>query len=185
MITFDSGTSLMSVPTAAANLLTKNGIPLTNNIHSCNSHEDYGDMTLLIGNDEYKLSNEEWMFPAQQPSLVQNGQMTFAKGPLGPQLLAQVDSDSDKESLADSKSQFHKNTNTKVTVPTFGKGQKACASTIMIMDIGQDMFLVGDVFMRKYYTVFDRDNDRVGLAEAVTNDKVRALHQVPMNNVKP
>lgn len=53
----------------------------------------------------------------------------------------------------------------------------ACASTIMTMDISKEMFLVGDVFMRKFYTVFDRDNDRVGLAEAVTNDKIKALSQ--------
>jgi hypothetical protein len=38
------------------------------------------------------------------------------------------------------------------------------------------MFLVGDVFMRKYYTVFDRDNDRVGLATAITNEKIAALN---------
>ena len=37
------------------------------------------------------------------------------------------------------------------------------------------MFLVGDVFMRKYYTVFDRDNDRIGLAESVTQDKLNQL----------
>ena len=43
---------------------------------------------------------------------------------------------------------------------------KACSSTIMTMDISHKMFLVGDVFMRKYYTIFDRDGDRVGLAKA-------------------
>lgn len=51
-----------------------------------------------------------------------------------------------------------------------------CASTIMQMDIAKQMFLVGDVFMRKYYTIFDRENDRVGLAEAVTNSKIAALN---------
>ena len=38
------------------------------------------------------------------------------------------------------------------------------------------MFLVGDIFMRKYYTIFDRANDRVGLAEAVTSENVKDLN---------
>ena len=37
----------------------------------------------------------------------------------------------------------------------------------MQMDLKDGMFLVGDSFMRKFYTVFDRDNDRIGLAEAI------------------
>jgi hypothetical protein len=54
---------------------------------------------------------------------------------------------------------------------------KICASTIMKMEIKNSMFLVGDVFMRKYYTIFDRDNNRVGLAKANTPEKVVALQQ--------
>lgn len=45
--------------------------------------------------------------------------------------------------------------------------KKVCGSTLMNMDIKDHMFLVGDIFMRKYYTIFDRDNDRVGLAKSV------------------
>lgn len=52
-----------------------------------------------------------------------------------------------------------------------------CASTIMKMDIKKEMFLVGDVFMRKFYTIFDRDNNRVGIAKAHTPQQQAALAQ--------
>jgi hypothetical protein len=37
------------------------------------------------------------------------------------------------------------------------KDFKACSSIFHGMDIKEKQFLVGDVFMRKYYTIFDRD----------------------------
>jgi hypothetical protein len=43
-----------------------------------------------------------------------------------------------------------------------------CVSLLAGMDIHEDQFLVGDIFMRKFYTIFDRDNDRVGIARAIT-----------------
>jgi len=50
----------------------------------------------------------------------------------------------------------------------------SCKSTIMTMDLSKEMFLVGDVFMRRFYTIFDRQNNRVGLAQAITDDKLKA-----------
>jgi hypothetical protein len=49
----------------------------------------------------------------------------------------------------------------------------------MAMDISKEMFLVGDIFMRKFYTIFDRDNDKVGIAQAITSNSaaVASLNQ--------
>ena len=52
------------------------------------------------------------------------------------------------------------------STPKEAKPNTKCYGTFMQMDLKNDMFLVGDIFMRKFYTVFDRDNDRIGLATA-------------------
>jgi|DEB0MinimDraft_12_1074336.scaffolds.fasta_scaffold29215_1 cathepsin D len=179
LITFDSGTSLMSMPSFAAGKLTSMNIPVGNNMMDCASHTQYGDMTLVIGGKDYVISNEEWMFPAQQLVMAQ-GQtglqsMTFKKfGPLGPQMIAEVDS-TELPQQPEQSSNIQTEADKIHHGQSSGKGMK-CLSTIMQMDIAKSMFLVGDVFMRKYYTIFDRDNNRVGLAEAVTNSKIAALN---------
>jgi len=83
--------------------------------------------------------------------------MTFKQiGPLGPQIMTQINHDDflDQEMDIDS-DLIQAEADIKAGKKT--KDVKACASTIMTMDIKKKMFLVGDVFMRKFYTVFDRE----------------------------
>ena len=83
-------------------------------------------------------------------------------GPVGPEMLAEVETivevDGDK--------------------PTFiGKTKTICTSAVMKMNIKKQMFLVGDIFMRKFYTIFDRDNNKVGLARARSGQDFSAVSE--------
>lgn len=194
LITFDSGTSLMSVPKFAAKNFMEAGIPTSNYVRGCTNAQQFGEMTLVIGGKDYNLSNEEWMFPAQKQSLSQGGQkMKFSMGPLGPQIMTQIEAIPDNMFIGEeeytpapgfydligmeSSSESEKDKKQRKQHLAHGEGDMQCASTIMTMDISKQMFLVGDVFMRKFYTIFDRDSNRVGLAIANTNDKIKALGQ--------
>ena len=186
LITFDSGTSLMSFPTWGTQKLIDNKLPTANNIVPCQSHSQFGDMSLVINGKDYVLSNEEWMFPSQELTMAQGGvsqQLNFNMGPLGPQLLAQVHHDNVDAKFEGFNVQspafpFNSFVQQDRSHHHMSQGAHACASTVMAMDISKDQFLVGDIFMRKFYTIFDRDNDRVGLAEAVSasSAKLSALN---------
>ena len=71
------------------------------------------------------------------------------------------------------KEDTHKLTDTGATQDQIGEEERVCTSNLQVIDIARDQFLVGIIFMRKYYTIFDRDNDRIGLAEAVTGEKAK------------
>ena len=63
LITFDSGTSLMSIPTFASEALADQNIPTFDGATKCKSSKDYGKLTFVIGGKEYTMDNDEWMFP--------------------------------------------------------------------------------------------------------------------------
>ena len=87
-------------------------------------------------------------------------------GALGPQMMVQLEGPA-QESAVQVDADVDRNRGKKHHSSSLTDVKQVCASTLMTMDIKNSMFLVGDVFMRKFYTIFDRDNDRVGLATAV------------------
>lgn len=112
------------------------------------------------------------MFDPKSLSLAQGGmKTTFSMGPLGPQIMAQLEGPAPEANIqleAESEKKHH------ASAAANAQMKQVCGSTLMNMDIKEHMFLVGDIFMRKYYTIFDRDNDRVGLATAVHGNGVKA-----------
>ena len=175
IITVDSGTSYMSMPTWALDEI-KDTIPTVDKGIECESPEDFGELTFVINGKNFTFSADEYIYPPggdtylppdhrdskDLPQITQEDKdknmILLGQGDTG--MLASVKSRV-KHSLTQVKSFIEKKFEDEKSE------KKKCKGTFMAMDLDRDMFLVGDMFMRKYYSVFDRDNNRVGLAEAV------------------
>jgi len=65
--------------------------------------------------------------------------------------------------------------------PNQAGAKEACAPRLMQMDVSKSKkapYLLGEVFLTKFYTIFDRENDRIGFAHA-TQPHERSVSDYP------
>lgn len=169
LVTVDSGTSYMSAPTWAYNEF-KGKIPTVDSPIDCTSTTDFGNLTFIINGRSFTFEPSEWVYPPlasldlpptayddsietltqeeQDKNLILLGQGDRTDGGLLASLKQKYEN-----IMAQLKSYMTQDANQPDTTPgPIGK----CTGTIMAMDLENDLFLVGDMFMRKYYSVFDR-----------------------------
>lgn len=91
LITFDSGTSLASIPSFAAKKLKKKGMPTATNFVECEHKNDFGDLTFVINGKDFTMTPDEWMFDQKEVELAQGGKTRFEMGALGPQMMVQLE----------------------------------------------------------------------------------------------
>lgn len=121
----------------------------------CQDRSQIGSLTYVIDGKDYTLNADEWLTYEEEESFAQRESIDFGDELLGPQLRMKPVEDVNYVQIA-------AETNANKLGP-----KKFCGARIMKLDIEADMFLVGDLFMRKFYSIFDRENDRVGLARSI------------------
>lgn len=65
------------------------------------------------------------------------------------------------------------------------EGTTVCLSGFEGVSLGSRLWIMGDVFIGRFYTIFDLGKKRLGFAEAKSNNKQAKLPRLPERNTKP
>lgn len=72
LVTVDSGTTLLSMPSWAFNAMPKN-IPTVSTPAHCQGQEDFGQLTWVINGHDYTFEPNEWVYPPYYGDLEKPG----------------------------------------------------------------------------------------------------------------
>lgn len=61
-LALDTGTTFMSVPDYAREIMVKNGIPIGGKSQPCNSFDQWGDIDFIIKGKKYSIPPSDYMF---------------------------------------------------------------------------------------------------------------------------
>jgi cathepsin D len=147
LVTVDSGSSTFAASGSFYRNLHKLGVGTHTNPVDCSNLENM-KLTYVINGIDYEIDPLDYLV----------GPVTRAEAADVQPYLAELS----KSSLRLNQQKPKKvHENGPIEYPD---SDKICFGLIMQIDIENDMFILGDIFMRKYYSIFDRSKNRVGLA---------------------
>lgn len=91
MVTMDSGSTANGVPTKALSAFTDAKMPVSTNFVECEDRNSIGSLTYVINGKDYTLNADEWLYQ-KDVNFAQDTTIEFGNGPLGPQMLVQLES---------------------------------------------------------------------------------------------
>lgn len=145
-LVIDTGTSVITGPSNNIQALLSNLKLDTYNI--CDDFSNLPELGFMIGNKLYTLKPDEYMLK----HLIKKESASFIE--MDTQKLLNSAKTDNKATL---ESKFY-------TL----EANQICKPAIMPMDVDEPrgpLWVLGDIFMRKYFTIFDRDLKRIGLAK--------------------